>query len=248
MTEDIQKTARGSSGRKILDSLPTTSRTTGEQAAARSRMVRRLRIALPAFALVLIAAFIFNTRSRTVDDAFLDDFKQMSALTDDLRMANPRFSGVDENGRPFEITASAAIQSAEQRDIVELDQPRAVQGASDEQSVVTANKGVYRSEENILELTDGVTLEYDIGKDTYIFRAPSATVSIKDEVVTSNTGVGGQGSDGGAIRADRMRAYNAENRVVFEGNVSMRIFPKSAKANRPPATTDLKHVELKDPQ
>lgn len=216
-------------GRRRLDSLPTRARTTGEAAAARSRVVRRLRVALPVIAVVLVAAFIFNTRSNNVDPAFLKDFEDLSVSTEDLRVARPRFAGVDEKGKPFEITADSAKQRPGESDIVELEMPRAVQGDAQNQTVVTAEKGLYRSEMKILELEDGVMLEHEIGADNYVLRSPNATVSIKDEVVIGNAGVVGEGSDGGALKAERMTAYRAEGRVVFEGDVSMRIYPKSAR-------------------
>lgn len=248
-----ERPARGQpiQGRRVLESLPLHSRTTGEQALARSRLVRRLRIALPILALVLVAAFFFNTQSNTVDDAFLKDFEDMSASADELRMANPRFAGIDDRGRPFEITAEAAKQVPGSRNYVELDLPRAVQGDGDDQSVVTAEKGLYQSEANVLELSDGVTLKHDIGADTYALRTPAATVSIKDEIVTSEGGVGGEGSDGSTLQADKMKAYNSEGRVVFEGNVRMRIYPKSAQQNLDEETADapaLKDVETDKPQ
>ena len=237
--------------RRRMESLPTRARTTGDQAAARSRLVRRLRIALPILALVLVAAFFFNTRSNQVDEAFLDDFKDISASAEELRMASPRFTGIDDKGKPFEITADAALQSTRAKDVVSLDRPRAVQGETKESTVVTAEKGVYRSDVNILELKDDVTLEHDVGADSYLFRSPSATVSIKDEVVTSDAGVGGKNSDGSTLSADRMKAYNAEGRVVFEGNVRMRILPKNAKPEdqqSPAPQPDLKDVEIGKPQ
>lgn len=231
-------------GRRVLENLPSRARTTGEAALARSRTVRRLRLALPIFAVVLIAAFVFNTQSNGVDDAFLDDFEDITAATEELRMANPRFAGVDHNGKPFEITANAAKQNPDSKDIVELEKPRAVQGHAEEKSVVTAESGVYQSEANILLLNDNVKLEHEIGQNTYILTSPAATVSIKDEIVTSDAGVGGQGPDGGALKADRMKAYNAEGRVIFEGNVSMRIYPKTGKADN--ASADLKDEEISE--
>ncbi|PQA89431.1 LPS export ABC transporter periplasmic protein LptC [Hyphococcus luteus] len=216
--------------RRVLDSLPSQARTTGDQAAARSRMVKRLRLALPILALVLVAAFFFNTKSNDVDKAFLDDFKDVSASAEELRMANPRFAGVDNEGKPFEITANTAIQNTKIKDVVTLDKPRAVQGENNESTVVTADKGVYRSDINILELEDSVTLQHNVGAESYVFKSPSATVAIKDEVVTSDAGVGGEGTDGSTLQADHMKAYNSEGRVVFEGNVRMRIYPKSSPA------------------
>lgn len=238
-------------GRRVLDSLPSRARTTNRAAAARSRLIRRLRIALPIVALVLIAAFIFNTRSTGVDEAFLDDFKELTAATEELRMANPRFAGIDDKGKPFEIQAEWAIQEPGEKEMIGLEKPRAVQGEADDLTIVTADSGVYQSEQNILELSDNVTLEHAIGKNIYVFRSPAATVSMGDEVVTSNAGVGGEGPDGGALKADRMKAYNAEGRVVFEGNVSMRIYPKSKKEPATDAQSDapsLKDVEIDNPQ
>lgn len=214
--------------RRLLDSLPTRARTTSKEAAARSRLVRRLRIALPVLAVILVAAFIFNTRSNQVDQAFLDDFEDLSASAEELRVASPRFTGVDNNGKPFEITARSATQRPGGPDVVELEMPRAIQGDNDEKTIVTAERGFYKSEENVLELQDGVALEHKIGSETYVLRAPAATVAIKDEIVSSNAGVGGEGQDGSRLSADRMTAYRAEGRVVFEGDVSMRFFPNAA--------------------
>ncbi|WP_375202466.1 LPS export ABC transporter periplasmic protein LptC [Hyphococcus sp.] len=241
------------SRRRVLDSLPSGARTTGDQAAARSRMVRRLRIALPILALVLVAAFLFNTQSNEVDDAFLDDFKDIDASAEELSMASPRFAGVDNKGKPFEITAAMARQNTNLKDIVTLDRPHAVQGENNGSTVVSADKGVYRSEQNILELEDQVTLQHEVGSEVYVFRAPSASVAIKDEIVTSDTGVDGEGSNGRELTAERMKAYNGDGRVVFEGNVHMRIYPKNAgpKPDENTANSDrpaLKDVDIEKPQ
>ncbi len=232
--------------RRVLDSLPSQARTTGDKAAARSRMVKRLRLALPILALVLVAAFFFNTKSNDVDKAFLDDFKDVSASAEELRMANPRFAGIDNKGKPFEITANTAIQNTKVKDVVTLDKPRAIQGETDDTTVVTAEKGVYRSDINILELEDRVTLQHNVGAESYIFQSPAATVEIKDEVVTSDAGVGGEGTDGSTLQADHMKAYNSEGRIVFEGNVRMRIYPKNAPAS-PPQDAQEKPA-LRDPE
>ncbi len=217
--------------RSRLDSLPTGTRTTGEQAIARSLLVRRLRVALPVLALVLAATFFFNTKSNNVDDAFLDDFKDMSASADDLKMANPKFAGIDDNGQPFEITALTAMQVSGNQETVELEMPRAVQGKGSEVSIVTAQKGLYQSKNNVLELEQDVTLSHNLGAKTYILRVPAATVAINEEKVTSDTGVNGTGSDGSTLSADRMTAFNADRRIVFEGNVRMRIYPDTVKSS-----------------
>lgn len=230
---DAPQRGKSVKGDKALESLDFGSRTTGAQAAARSRLVRRLRIALPIIALVLVGVFLVNSQSNKVDQAFLEDFKTITASTEELRMANPRFAGVDDDGKPFEITADAALQDPGAKDVVELENPRAVQGDKDASSVVTASSGFYRTEENILLLKDSVTLEHELGSAIYVLRSPEATVSVKDQIVTSAAGVGADGPDGAKLTADRMKAYRADGRVVFEGNVAMRIYPNASKSPVP---------------
>ncbi|MEM9014758.1 MAG: LPS export ABC transporter periplasmic protein LptC [Pseudomonadota bacterium] len=244
---DTPQRGKSATGGRLFDTLPSETRTTGEAAAARSRLVRRLRIALPIMALILIAAFVFNTQSSTEDPTFLDDFKTVAAATEELQMANPRFAGVDDRGNPFDLTAANARQKPDNRDVVELESPRAVQGGPDEQSVVTAQNGVYYMEDNLLELTENVTLEHRFGDETYVLRAPEATVQIKQEKVLADAGVAGSSSDGGALKADRMQAYNDKNKVVFEGNVSMRIYPNSAEklTNADSADDSITEVNLR---
>lgn len=215
--------------RRVLDSLPNRRRLTGEQAAARSVLVKRLRIALPALAGVLVLALFFNTRSGGGDEAFLEDFANLEATPEELKMANPRFAGVDDKGHPYDITAEMALQAPGAREIVELVKPRALTTGADARTEVTADKGVFRTEENVLDLSNGVTLSHSVGDATYVFTTPAASVSLREETVHSTSGIEGR-SESGTLRADGMRAYNSEGRTVFEGNVSMRIFPSKAKA------------------
>lgn len=223
--------------RRLFDSLPIRQRLTGEQAAARSLLIKRLRIALPVVAVVLVLALVLNTNSRKGDEASLEDFTNLDATPKELQMADLQFAGVDDEGHPYDITAEAAMRAPGSREIVQLVKPRAVTTGVDVRTEVTANKGVFKTKENILDLTDGVTLNHSVGDETYVFKTPSARVSIRDETVQSTTGIEGE-SGSGTLRADRMRAYNGEGRTVFEGNVSMRIFPKKLKSADKPKQQD----------
>lgn len=211
--------------RGALDSLTIRRRTTGEQAADRARLMRRLRIALPIGAAVLIALFFFNTRSGGGDEAFLEDFADLDAASQSLSTSKPQFAGIDADGNPYEITADTASRKPERDEIVELTAPRAVTSGADVQSVVAARTGVFHTENKTLRLKDGVTFEHAAGLDNYVLKTPAATVSIDDQTVVSDGGVDGDGPRGAKIKADRMNADNREGSVVFEGNVSMRIFP-----------------------
>ncbi len=214
--------------RGTLDSLTIRRRTTGEQAAARAIVMRRLRFSLPIIALLLIAGFFLNTRSGGGDDAFLEDFADLDATPRNLTTAKPQFSGVDARGNPYEITAVSASRKPEREAIVELNEPRAVTAAGDQQSVVAAHAGVFDTDIKKLLLKDGVTFEHAIGGENYVLKTSAATVSIDDQTVVSEEGVDGDGPGGARLKADRMNANNRDGVVVFEGNVSMRLYPKKA--------------------
>lgn len=212
--------------RGALKNLTIRRRTTGEQAAARAVLMRRLRIALPLIALILVAAFFLNTRTGAGDDAFLDEFADLEATTQNLNSVRPQFSGVDAGGNPYEVTASSASQKPDSKEIVELARPRAVTAGGARQSVVAAEAGVFNTDDKRLLLKDGVTFEHEIGRDNYVLKSSAATVSIDEQTLVADQGVEGVGPGGAALAADAMKANNRNGVVVFEGNVSMRLYPK----------------------
>jgi len=218
--------ASGRTNRGTLDSLSIRRRTTGEDAAARAQFMRRMRIALPILALILIATFFLNTRETGVDDAFLNDFADLEATPQSLKTANPHFTGVDARGHPYEITAEAALQKPDGGKVVDLQSPRAVTNAANQKSVVAAKTGVFDVDAKRLDLKEGVTFEHKVGATNYVLRTPEATYTIDDRTVISEAGVDGEGSDGELLTADRMNASDREGKLVFEGNVRMRIFPR----------------------
>lgn len=235
MTEEAGATPpeMAPAGRERLRNLPTRQRVTGAQALQRSLFVRRLRFVLPVVAFGLVVALFLNAREDAGDAAFLEDFAAADATPEELQMERPRFAGVDDKGRPYEITADEARQATDSENVVDLVNPRALTKGGEEDTLVTADKGVYRKDANELDLSQSVRLEHKIGAEIYVLTTPAAKVSIKGETVETTSGVSGV-SQSATLQADRMRAYNAQGRVVFEGNVSMRFDPK--KAERPSET------------
>lgn len=222
--------------RRVLEELPSEQRTTSAQADARSLLVRRLRIALPVMALMLIGAFFLNTTSNQVDEAFLEDFAHLDAIPQELEMTNTSFAGINKKGQPFEITVTEATRTPTNDEILILDKPRAITSANSERSVVSANNGLYVQNEKILELENNVTFEHAVGSDNYVLRTPAATVLIDEDRVESDQGVMGEGPGGNTLSADRMKAYQSDGRIVFQGNVKLKILTNKNTRNE---ATDL---------
>lgn len=231
MTADTSPAGRrvpNESGERLA-TLRMRTRLTGTQAAARSTMIRRLRLILPLLALLLVAAFFITAREEASDDVFLNDFADVEAVPTDLQMANPEFTGVDDQGNPFNITATSAVRRPEEKQSVDLVDPRAVTRRGDRPVVIFAHRGAFAEDTNMLSLSSGVTLEQEIGGRNYVLRTPAATVAMETETVQSEAGVEGEGPGGARLKADRLDADSGAGRVRFEGNVSMRLYPKGAE-------------------
>lgn len=221
----------GETGRDRLAGLTPRRRLTGEQAAARSRMVRRLRVALPIVALALVAFFLASAGDDGQRNIDLSDLEEdgIDASAEELRMANPRFSGVDADGAPYDITADTATQARSDEKLINLERPKAVTVGDAKSSTLTARAGAYRSDENTLVLRDDVTYARQAGEDGYVLRTSEATFTVDEERVVSDRPVSGEGPRGSTLRADSLQADNQSGRVVLEGNVRMRIYPKTEK-------------------
>ncbi len=217
-----------------LQNLPSRRRLTGEEAAARSKMVRRLRIALPILALAMIGVFFLNAGQDTAQDVFLDEFQDVSAEADELHVARPRFSGIDASGNPYDITAATAVRLPGEVQLMELVDPQAITTDDGRQSTLTADTGAFNDKEKQLILRENVRFERNIGNETYVLRTAAATFNIDEEQVASDVGVEGDGPDGASLSAERLIADNKSGSVILEGNVRMRFYPKSKNNSNTP--------------
>ena len=145
------------------------------------------------------------------------------AVSTDVRMINPRFTGRDENLTPYTVTADIAVRRRDNRDgITELERPRLdydFLNAGDPLSRVLAETGSYDPANRVLDLYSQVNLQTDNG---YTFLSEHARVHLRDERVTGEQPVIGTGPNG-SIRADRYQILEAGNRVIFDGNVRAQI-------------------------
>jgi len=187
-----------------------------------SRMVRTLKILLPLSAFAILAATMLFVLLYDADDSLTLSFASVEQVDNDLRMVNPRFSGVDNESRPFLVTATSAIQDADDPRTVTLETLQADMAISETSWVsLSAATGRLDSEDETLALEGDVSLFTDTG---YEFHTDRALVQLDEQRVISHTEVTGQGPLG-TMRADSFEAEDAGERLLFTGNVRMRIYP-----------------------
>lgn len=145
------------------------------------------------------------------------------AVTADVRMINPRFTGRDENLTPYTVTADVAIRRrGDATGMTELERPRLdynFLNAGQEESRVLAETGYFDADNRILNLHSDVNLRTDTG---YAFVTQHARIFLREERVVGERPVEGAGPMG-TMRADTFEIRDGGQLIVFDGNVHTRL-------------------------
>ncbi len=210
-------------------------RTTGQapRISMRNRysiFVGFMKVLLPALAAALMLLVVAWPQF-TIDDG---SFRlSVSKLAPDqaysLTMLNARFDGLDEKDRPYMLTADMATQLDGDKDLVELELPKADITLEDGTWLaLTARSGKYRQQRRILDLVGSVSLFHDQG---FELRTEAARVDLTKGVAEGVQPVQGHGSVG-FIEAEGFRVLDRGARIIFTGKAHMILTPEARKATR----------------
>ena len=192
-------------------------------AARHSRMVRVLRIAVPAAVVLAMAAIVaisvFNP-FRMLLPKLPVDISNMVVSGTKITMELPHMAGFSSDRRPYELTAKTAVQDLTDPDHVELNIIRAKVQMEDRSTVtMDARTGHYDSKQQTLDLRKDIFLQSSTG---YEAKLSQALLDINKGTVTSDEHVDVKLLNGTLV-ADRLRILNSGEVVRFEGNVVMNL-------------------------
>lgn len=230
------------------------------RAARHSRMVRVLRVAVPATVILLLAGLvtvqIYNP-FRNILPKLPIDIGNLVVSGTKVTMESPHLAGFSTDQRPYEVWAKAAIQDLTDPDHLELTKPRAKVMMEDRSTVtMDARTGYYDSKLQMLDLRKDIFLQSSTG---YEARMSQAYIDINNGTVMSDEHVDVKLLNG-TLTSDKIRILNSGELVRFEGNVVMNLDklgddnPSGPAANAPaapertappPKTRSLKPVNSK---
>ncbi|MDI1263243.1 MAG: LPS export ABC transporter periplasmic protein LptC [bacterium] len=193
------------------------------RAARHSRMVRLLRVAVPAAVLLamagIVAVSVFNP-FRMLLPKLPVDIGNLVVSGTKVTMESPHMAGFSTDQRPYELWAKAAIQDLADPDHVELKQLRAKVMMEDKSTVtMDARTGFFDSKQQMLDLRKDIFLQSSTG---YEAKLSQAYIDINKGSVTSDEPVDVKLLNG-TLTADRLRIINSGEVVRFEGNVVMNL-------------------------
>ena len=189
------------------------------------RVVGGLKVLLPtvAVALVLVAVAwpLLNEGDRRFTDALTGADRRAA---ENLAVENARYSGIEEDGQPFSITAESMQQESVDSSTVALTEPKAdILLSNGAWVAVTAKSGLLHRTKQVLELTEDVNLFHDSG---YEFRTARAVLDLTAGSATGNTPVEGQGPFG-YLEAEGFRVTERGDRVTLTGRSTVVIYPQA---------------------
>jgi lipopolysaccharide export system protein LptC len=193
-------------------------------AARHSRMVRALRIAVPAAVILAMAAIIavsiFNP-FRLLMPKLPVDMGNLVVSGTKITMESPHMSGYTPDQRPYEVWAKTATQDVTDPDHVDLRTLRAKVLMEDQSTTVTldAQNGLMDTKQQLLDLHKDIFLQSSSG---YEARLSQAFVDMGKGTVTSDEHVDVKLLNG-TLSADRLRIIGGGEVVRFEGNVVMNL-------------------------
>ena len=184
----------------------------------RSKLLRRLRVILPA----TIGVILLGMAGFVVQTTVLGREASPAKTDAPIQLVNPRFVGKDEKGRAFIITATSAERDENDYQRVLLNQPSLVLDAEGESpSKVTAKTGVYSEDLRVLNLDGGVKMSgsnADFNTQSSIFNTATGELEGQGQIA----GVGPLGE----ITAKSYGVYDKGERLVFKGGVRGRLDSK----------------------
>jgi lipopolysaccharide export system protein LptC len=196
-------------------------------AARHSRMVRVLRIAVPAVVALamagVVAISIFNP-FRALMKQLPIDIDNLVVSGSKITMESPHMSGFSPDQRPYELWAKTATQDLKDPDHVELKVLRA-KILQEDRSTVTldARTGRFDTKAQLLDLRKDIFLQSSTG---YEARLSQALLDIGKGTVTSEEPVDVKLLNG-TLTADKLRITEKGELVRFEGHVVMNLIMDS---------------------
>src|SRR3954452_19049057 len=192
-------------------------------AARHSRMVRILRVAVPAVVGLamagVVAISIFNPFRALMKQLPLD-IDNIVVSGSKITMESPHMSGFSPDQRPYEVWAKTATQDLTDPDHVELNTLRA-KILQEDRSTVTldARTGLFDTKAQLLELRKDIFLQSSTG---YEARLSQALLDIGKGTVTSEEPVDVKLLNG-TLTADKLRITEKGALIRFEGHVVMNL-------------------------
>jgi lipopolysaccharide export system protein LptC len=185
------------------------------------RTVRWLAVGLPAAVGVIAALMVITPLGPRGEVSFLLDRNKVKTTANRLVVDNAVYRGEDERGRPFSLSAGAAVQHSVVEPVVQM---RDLVGRillDDGPAQITAELGRYNYD------TQQVTVDSEVrfvAADGYHMNTRGVSVDLDKKTMVGSGGVAGA-TPAGTFSADSIQANLATRTVALQGRARLHMVP-----------------------
>jgi lipopolysaccharide transport protein LptA/LPS export ABC transporter protein LptC len=220
MTSDVHH-PYALSGRDFLKSPSMREREKSlKNARSHSRLVSRLRIALPILAVSIFGLYFTSTKLQVSIGDIDASVSSVVIEKGNLRMVNPKLEGANKDKGVYVVTADFAEQAVANPDIIHLTEIKAeMTDAQKSWSRLTAPKGKFETKSEKLQLIGDIRASQSTGMVAHL---KQADVDLKAQIVVSKVPVTIT-FPGGVLNSHSMHLTMPTREVVFDGDVQVRM-------------------------
>jgi lipopolysaccharide export system protein LptC len=192
-------------------------------AARHSRMVRMLRVAVPAAVALSVASIVLVSvvnPFRMLLPKLPIDMGNLVVSGTKITMESPHMAGFSADRRPYEVWAKTATQDVTDPDHVELKALRAKMLSQDQSTItLVARDGLMNTKDQLLDLHHDIYMQTSTGNEAWLSQA---AIDMNKGDVASDEHVEVKFSSG-TVSSDRLRITGGGELVRFDGNVVMHL-------------------------
>lgn len=183
------------------------------QMARRRALIGALKWLVPGAGIALLLAIAIWPELEGAEERARVSFRRVAQTAPEaVRIVTPHYQGVDEQNRPYTVTASVATQGQDQ-DIVDLEAPRADLLMADGWVLLESREGRLFKARNHVDLRGEVTLWHDGGN---LLVTEEAAIELREGAASGDKPVAAQGPFGTLV-SEGFRLYEKGAVVVFTG-------------------------------
>ena len=185
------------------------------------RLVRFLARALPAAIGVIAAVMILAPLSPRGEISFLLDRNKVAVTSERIRVDKAQYSGQDDTGRLFSLTAGSAVQPTPANPVVDMRDLVGKIQLVDGPAEISAQGGAYNFDSGQVDVPGPVNV---VAAGGYRMTTNGVGINLKTHKMLGSNGVAGAVPTG-TFSARSIAADLGERTVTLEGNARLRMTP-----------------------
>jgi lipopolysaccharide export system protein LptC len=183
------------------------------------RVVKTLKLALPALIGVILAFLFFAPLEDKQEVSFLLDKNKVETAPERLRVASAQYRGQDDQGRPFVLSARSALQETSANPVVEISDMNAQILLDSGPARLNAGRARYNMDTDHVQVVGPIEFT---AADGYRMGTRDVNVDLRGHRLASRGPVEGQ-MPLGNFSADQLQVNLRDRTVVLNGRARLHI-------------------------